>query len=111
MVFSVVDSVRFWMDLFEDIGKNPKTWDIIFNALLEMMRSVAKAEGGDQESLKRYPFHLLFANESSMEYVLKRELKYEDSDVERFNNLYLTPFFPLCVYDMVSFEFYRETFN
>lgn len=73
----------------------------MLSTLVEMMKSVAKTES-DPEAMKRYPFHLLFHSEASMNKVLKEEFKYDDADIERFDNLYLTPFFPLCAYEMVK---------
>lgn len=96
---SVVNSVRFWVDFFEQVGQKDKVFDVIFETLVEMTRSVIRVKD-DPETMKRYPFHLLFNSEDAMSYVLRKELKYDESDVERFKNLYLTPFFTFCVYDM-----------
>jgi hypothetical protein len=96
--------MRWWLDLFEEVGKNSEVWEILLLTSVEMVRSVIRAEE-DKEKMKRYPFRLLFHSEASMDYILKNGLNYSSRDVERFNNLYLTPFFPLCVYDAVSIKF------
>lgn len=101
LFFSIVSGIRWYLDMFEELGKNTKTWDILSSALIEMVRSMIKAEES-RENLKRYPFRLLFRSEASMDDFLKNGLNYTSKELGLFKNLYLTPFFPLCVYEAVS---------
>jgi hypothetical protein len=102
-----VDAIRWWINVFEQVGENTPAWEIIFATGVEMARSATRVKE-DKEKMKRYPFHLLFHSEESMDYVLRKELKYDETDIDRFNNLYLTPFFPICAFDIVIFKgFYQ----
>jgi hypothetical protein len=81
-----------------------ETGRIVFSTLVEMTQSVIRVDENKDE-LKRYPFHLLFHSKASMKNFLKNGLNYSSTDVDLFNHLYLTPLFPLCVYDIVSLNF------
>jgi hypothetical protein len=94
--------MRWLLDQLKEVGDNTKVLDILFSTAIKMVPSVTITKGGSN-NLKRYPFHLLFRSKASMNEFLKNRLNYSDKDVKRFNNLYFTPFFHLCVHDAVGF--------
>ncbi|KAI6203529.1 ATP-binding cassette sub-family A member 1 [Aphelenchoides besseyi] len=98
---SAVNGIRWLTDLFYYLGYQTEAWNVIFDQFAFWIHTVSEAQH-DTDSRKRYPFHLLFASESEMDEVLREGLEYEDEDVEKFNNLYLTPLFPICIYDAYS---------
>ncbi|KAI6229042.1 ATP-binding cassette sub-family A member 1 [Aphelenchoides fujianensis] len=103
---SAVNAIRWLTDVFHFIGYQPAAWELIFRHSAHWIRSMAETTR-DPETRKRYPFHLLFKSESAMDEVLRDGFEYKEAEVEKFNNLYLTPFFPFCVYD--AYTQYQRT--
>jgi hypothetical protein len=89
-------------DVMKEIGNNTEVWDILFSIPIGMAQSEIREREGENR-MNRYPFYLLFKSKASMNEFLKNRLNYSDKDVKRFNNLYFTPFFHLCVHDAVGF--------